>query len=168
MVNEEYFDEMDMIPITMDGSGENIIVNMTVDHLSDFVKYNGGNIELQLSDGNIALMFKYTVENDMAALDDYIHILTQNNGNISWMGAGWNEISCEQNEDTLSWNITLPSESFTTENIKYIGVAVHTSRSRLHVTTYEIQKGELFPIDASIEQMDVAVNSWEGYHKYIE
>lgn len=168
VVNEEYFDEMDMIPITMEGSGENIIVNMTIDHLSDFIKYNGGNIELQLSDGNIALMYKYTIEDDVATIDDYVHILTRNNGNISWMGAGWHEISCEQNEDVLSWNITLPSGSFSTENIKYIGVAVHTSRSRLHVSTYEMQKGELFPIDASIEQMDVAVNSWEGYHQYIE
>lgn len=168
VVNEEYFDEMDMIPITMDGSGENIIVNMTVDHLSNFVKYNGGDIKLQLSDGNIALMFKYTVENDMAAPEDCIYILTQNNGNVSWMGAGWNEISCEQKGDVLSWNITLPSGSFSTEKIKYIGVAIYTSRSRLHVSTYEMQKGELFPIDASIEQMDVAVNSWEGYHQYIE
>lgn len=168
VVNEEYFDEMDMIPVTMEGSGENIIVNMTIGHLSDFIKYNGGNIELQLSDGNIALMFEYTIEDDVAATDDYVHILTRNNGNISWMGAGWHEINCEQNGDVLSWNITLPSGSFLTENIKYIGVAVHTSRSRLHVSTYEMQKGELFPIDVSIEQMDVAVNSWEGYHQYIE
>lgn len=168
VVNEEYFDKMDMIPVTMEGSGENIIVNMTIDHLSDFIKYNGGNIELQLSDGNIALMFKFTIEDDVATTDDYVHILTQNNGNISWMGAGWHEINCEQNEDILSWNLTLPSGSFTTENIKYIGVVVHTSRSRLHVSTYEMQKGELFPIDASIEQINVAVNSWEGYHQYIE
>lgn len=164
VVNEEYFDEMDMTPVTMDGSGENIIVNMTIDHLSDFVKYNGGNIELQLSDGNIALMFKYTVDDDKAAQNDSVYILTQDN----WMGAGWHGISCEQTEDILSWNITLPSGSFTTENIKYLGISIHTSRSRLHVTTYEMQKGELFPIDTPIEQMDVAVNSWEGYHQYIE
>jgi hypothetical protein len=113
-------------------------------------------------------MFKYTIEDDVAATDEYVHILTQNNGNISWMGAGWHEINCEQNEDLLSWNITLPSGSFTTENIKYIGAAVHTSRSRLHVSTYKMQKGELFLIDASIDQMDVGVNSGEGHHKYIE
>lgn len=168
VVSEEYFDEMDSTPVTMEGSGENITVNMMIDHLSDFVKYNGGNIELQLSDGNIALMFQYTIEDDMATPDEYVHILTQNNGNINWMGAGWHEISCEQNEDILSWNITLPSGSFATENIKYIGVSIHTSRSRSHVTTYEMKNGELFPIDSSIEQIDVAVNSWEGYHQYIE
>ena len=164
VVNEEYFDEMDSTPVTMEGSGQNITVNMTIDHLSDFVKYNGGNIKLQLSDGNIALMFEYTVEDDRAAQNDSVYILTQSN----WMGAGWHEISCEQNEDILTWNITLPSGSFTTENIKYIGVSIHTSRSRSHVTTYEMKNGELFPIDSSIEQMDVAVNSWEGYHQYIE
>ena len=168
IVDEAYFDTMDDTEINVEGSGQNLIVNMTIDHLSDFVKYNGGNIKLQLSDGNIALMFEYTIEDDAAAIDDYVHILTRNNGNISWMGAGWHEINCVQNENTLSWNITLPSGSFTTESIKYIGVAVHTSRSRLHVSTYEMQKGELFPIDAYIEQMDVAVNSWEGYHQYIE
>lgn len=167
-VDETYFDTMNDTEIAIEGSGQNLIVNMTIDHLSDFVKYNGGNIKLQLSDGNIALMFKYTIEDDVAALDDTAYVLIQNNGNLSWMGSGWHEINCEQNENTLSWNITLPSGSFTTENIKYISANIYTSRSISHVSTYEIKNGELFSTDVSIEQIDVAVNSWEDYHQYIE
>lgn len=168
IVDETYFDTMDDTEISFEGSGQNLIVNMTVDHLSDFVKYNGGKIKLQLSDGNIALMFNYEIEDDVAKADKCVYILVQNNGNFTWMGGEYYLNSCEQNEDTLSWNVTLPAGSFSTESIKYIGANIFTSRNRSHVSTYEVKNGELFPSDVSIEQMDVAVNSEEGYHKYIE
>lgn len=168
VVNEEYFDEMDDILISTEGDGQSVTVNMTIDHLSDFIKYNGGNIKLQLSDGNIALMFEYEVEDDVAAAANSIFVLTGMSGNLSWMGTGWDGINCEQNENVLSWNCILPQGSFSFEEIKYIGASVHTSRSRQHVTTYESDGDELKHIDTPIEEMNVAVSSAEGYHQYIE
>ena len=168
VVNEEYFDKMDDVLISTEGNGQNVTINMTIDHLSDFIKYNGGKIKLQLSDGNVALMFEYEVEDDVAAPTGNIFVLTEKNGSISWMGATWKGINCEQNGDVLSWDCTLPQGSFSFEEIKYVGISVHTSRSRLHVTTYELDGDEIRRIDTPIEQMKVAVPSAGGYHQYIE
>lgn len=167
-VQEEYFDNMDDVLISTEGNGQNMTVDMTIDHLSDFVKYNGGRISLQLSDGNIAIMFEYEVEDNVASNTNIITVLTNKGGSLYWEGAGWDGTSCEQNNDLLSWNCILPDGSFSFEEVKYIGVSVYTSRSRQHVTTYEIDEGELRPIEKTIEQMDVAVPSTVDHHQYIE
>lgn len=76
IIDEEYFDNMNDVLISIEGSEQNIVVNMTIDHLSDFIKYDGGDIELQLSDGNIALMFKYEVDNNVASSTDSVYVVS--------------------------------------------------------------------------------------------
>lgn len=84
------------------------------------------------------------------------------------MGNAWDGISCEQNENLLTWNCILPQGSFSFEDIQYIGASIYTSRSRRHITTYELNENQLEHTDKSIEQMNVAIPPSEGYNQYIE
>lgn len=169
IVEEDYFDEMDKTDIAVEINGENLTVNMEIDHLYDFVKYNGGSIDLMLSDGNIALMFKFEVEDNEAEVSKYVHVLVQSNfSEVAWMGAGWQDVSCQLNGNVLSWSCTLPSGSFSPDTIQYVEARIHTSRSREHISTYQLINGSCVYLgNVNIEEMDVAVPAGEGYHKYI-
>lgn len=167
IIDETYFDTMNETKIEVERNGQNLVVNMTVDHLSDFLKYNDNSISLLVSDGIRVLKFKLAVENDTVTLDDSIYILTEKGGALSWMGKYWESISCEQNTNILSWNCELPVNSFSAENVKYIGSEIFTSRHRKYVTTYELNKEQLILTDKSLENMEMAVSS-SSYHQYIE
>ena len=167
-VDSSFFDKMPSTPIVVEGSGQDVVVTMTISHLQDFIKYDGGNIDLQFSDGTIALKYTFEVEDNAANVDDSVFILTNNsNSELTWMGSGWDDISCSINGDELSWSCSLPKAAFSVEKIKYIGIDVHTSRSRQHLTTYEYRNGDTLPVETSLESPRFAVD-WRGYDEFFQ
>lgn len=167
-VDSSFFDKMPSTPIVVEGSGQDVVVTMTISHLQDFIKYDGGNIDLQFSDGTIALKYTFEVEDNAANVDDSVFILTNNsNSELTWMGSGWDDISCSINGDELSWSCSLPKAAFSVEKIKYIGIDVHTSRSRQHLTTYEYRNGDTVPVETSLESPRFAVD-WRGYDEFFQ
>ena len=171
IVEEDFFDDIKNLKLNVSGEEQNLNAQISFEKIVDFMNYDGGEIDLAISDGNISLMFKYMIEDGVAESEKAVYVLTKNSsmgGQMMWMGQYWQDVNCQMQDNNLFWECKLPEGSFSADSIQFVGVRIYTSRSREHTARYKYQDGKIeYLDDNSIEDLNLTVSS-SDYQQYIQ
>ena len=172
-IDDLYFNKMPAPEVEFLGDGlQYIQVNIKIDYLSDYIKKYGKNISLILSDGNIAIMEQYEIENGVGELKESIYVLTESDGHYAWFGRGYYKISSAsvKNGNILSWELLIPKKSFEMKDLKYISIETYNSNRMANTYTYKCdfgKKGAEFIGNQDIKTFGVAVPT-KMYPRYLD
>ena len=172
-VDAEYFNKMPVPLVKIMGNGQELVqINMTIEHLDEFIKRYGRSVALILSDGNIALKMEYEILEGTGKFGNAMYVLVKSSyGKFIWCGTGYYKGKVTvQNSNTLVWEMSLPKNSFNMNDIKYVSIEARTANSRMNTFTYKYDVNRSIVSywnNQNITALGCAVSS-KGYQKYLE